>query len=432
MSFFKKIFGSKKRVIVIGIDGVPFYLLKTLIDEGHLPFLKSKFEKGIFKEINAPLPEVSSVSWSTFMTGENPGEHGIFGFTLVDRYYNVSFSNFLNLKSPPIWKKLEKNGKKSIVINLPSTYPATSINGVLVSGFVSPNIEKSVYPKSLLKYLKGIDYRIDVDNSQGRDNKEEFLKDLFYTLNKRFELAKKLVNDEIWDFFMLTITGTDRLHHFLFKSFSDENSKYHMDFINYYKKIDELLGEFLSGIKDDYALLMLSDHGFTEVFKEVYINNVLQNEGFLKFKDGERNFKNIDFENTICFAMDPSRIYLNLNGKFSKGTVDVNDSKIILADIVKIFNELTFNGKKVIRKLFFKDEVYSGKCFNEAPDLVLVSENGFDLKASFKSDEVFIDTYFQGMHKFDNAFLYCDEKFNNLGNVKEVKDISSLILNYFL
>ncbi len=430
MGFLGKLF-KKKRVVLIGLDGVPFSLLKELIDEGHLPFLKKKFKEGTFKEIKAPLPEISSVSWSTFMSGRNPAEHGIFGFTLIDRNYNIYFSNFNHLKSVPIWEKLGRKGKRSVVINLPSTYPVKEMNGVLISGFVSPDIRRAVYPVSLLPYLKKIDYRIDVDNSKGKDRKDEFLDELFYTLERRFILSKKLASEVSWDFFMVVVTGTDRLHHFLFKSFKDKNSKYHQKFIEYYKKIDSLIQNFLGSIDENYRLIMLSDHGFTGLYREVYVNNILFENGFLKFKDGERSFENIDFDKTICFALDPSRIYLNLKGKFKRGIVSEDEREVIIQKLIELFGKLNFEGKKVIEEIYRKEEIYSGKYLFEAPDMVLKPVDGFDLKASFRSDKIISHSHFQGMHTRDNAFFFSDIKDVDVNNIGEVVDVSNFVLDYF-
>ncbi len=433
ISFLNKFLKRKKKIILIGIDGVPFTLLKDLIERGKLPFLGKKFKEGIFKEIYSPLPEISSVSWSTFMTGKNPGEHGIFGFTDVSNGYNLFFPNFASLRAEPIWEHLQEKDKKSVIINLPSTYPARRINGVLISGFVAVDLNRAVFPQNLLPYLNSIGYKVDVDNSLGKKNIEEFLKDLFDVLEKRFIVAKKLVKDINWDFFMLTITGSDRLHHFLFKNFLDENSPYHEEFIRYYKKIDDYISDFLMGIKNDYLLLMMSDHGFTEVRKEVFVNNILFENGFLKFKSHEnRSFEGIDFSKTTAFALDPGRIYLNLRGRFERGKVDGREREKIVSDIKELFYKLNFEGEKIIKNIFEKEEIYEGSFLSVAPDIILQSEDGFDLKASFREIEIFADTHFQGMHTRENAFFYGDSEFEDLLiNVKEVKDVGNLILDYF-
>ncbi|MCH7495319.1 MAG: alkaline phosphatase family protein, partial [Candidatus Marinimicrobia bacterium] len=70
-------------MIVIGLDGVPFSFLPKIKEMGIAPFLTSLHEEGEISSMSTTLPPVSSVAWASFLTGENPGIHGITGF--VDR-----------------------------------------------------------------------------------------------------------------------------------------------------------------------------------------------------------------------------------------------------------------------------------------------------------------------------------------------------------
>ena len=126
------------RVCVIGLDGVPFDLLRRLAGEGVMPAMRKLLGEGHLHKLKASLPEISSVSWTSFMTGTNPGQHGIFGFTdLQEKSYRLRFPNSADVKAPTIWDRLGERGLKSIVINQPSTYPARKIEGALVAGFVA-------------------------------------------------------------------------------------------------------------------------------------------------------------------------------------------------------------------------------------------------------------------------------------------------------
>ena len=220
---------SKERVIIIGIDGVPYKVMDTLSETRDMPNFKNLKDKGIFRKMQSSIPDISSVAWSSIITGTNPGEHGIFGFTdLISGTYNITFPNFNDLKAKPFWH--QKPDKKCVIINVPSTFPAQPLNGFLVSGFVSLDLQDSVYPQEFVKYLEEIGYKIDVDSEKGHVSKEEFIKDLFDTLNKRVEAYRMLWQEFDWDVFMFVITGSDRLGHFLMNAFDDKNHKYHNDF----------------------------------------------------------------------------------------------------------------------------------------------------------------------------------------------------------
>ena len=67
--------------MVLGLDGVPFTLIGEFVARGILPNLARILSQGFrLKQMDASVPEVSSTSWTSFMTGVNPGEHGIYGF----------------------------------------------------------------------------------------------------------------------------------------------------------------------------------------------------------------------------------------------------------------------------------------------------------------------------------------------------------------
>ena len=135
---------SEPRKIIIGLDGVPHWLLKDLADKNVMPTVRQLIANGSFSQMSSSLPEVSSVAWSSIITGANPAEHGIFGFTgFKTNSYQLCFPNFTDLKVKPFWLK---ENKKSIILNVPSTYPAGQLNGSLIAGFVEPgeSIEQAV------------------------------------------------------------------------------------------------------------------------------------------------------------------------------------------------------------------------------------------------------------------------------------------------
>ena len=128
----------KPRVAVIGLDGVGTPLIEALTDAGVMPRMAALRRVGTLARMTSSFPTISNVSWSGFMTGVNPGRHGIYGFTDVRRdSYAVSFPNYTNVRAPTLWDALGARGKTSIVLNVPGTYPAKDITGVLVSGFVA-------------------------------------------------------------------------------------------------------------------------------------------------------------------------------------------------------------------------------------------------------------------------------------------------------
>ena len=163
------------KTVIIGLDGVPFGMLKNLAEIGVMPNTAELISSGLFRRMDSSIPAVSSVAWSSMITGENPGQHGIFGFTdLLDGTYKLRFPNFNDLNAPPFW---ERSQGTSVIINVPATYPVREMTGVHISGFVSLDINKSVHPKSLIPQLNNLDYRLDVDSQKAHISMELFLED---------------------------------------------------------------------------------------------------------------------------------------------------------------------------------------------------------------------------------------------------------------
>jgi len=246
----------KKRVVIVGLDGVPYRLIDSLSNNGMMPEAKKIIKKGTFKQMESSIPEISSVAWSSIITGKNPGEHGIFGYTDIPiGTYRLSFPNFNNLKAVPFWQK--DSEEKSIIFNVPSTFPVKPLNGIHISGFVSLDLERSVYPNSLIPKLNTLNYQIDVDSSKAHISIDMFLKDLEKTLKARIAAYRYLWEEWDWDTFMLVFIGTDRLSHFLWDAYEDESHKYHSTFLEHFHQIDEV-----------------SDHGFELLEREV--NNYIE------------------------------------------------------------------------------------------------------------------------------------------------------------
>ncbi len=145
MSIFKK--KKKNRACVVGLDGVPYSLLLELARKDIMPETSKLIASGHLHRMKASLPEISAVSWTDFMTGSNSGGHGIFGFTdFKPGSYEIRFPNFLDVKKETLWDILGAAGKKCVIINQPSTYPARRVNGILISGFVAVEMSRAVFP----------------------------------------------------------------------------------------------------------------------------------------------------------------------------------------------------------------------------------------------------------------------------------------------
>ena len=427
MRFLKKF--KKKKVCVLGLDGVPYSLLLDLTQKGIMPSTAKLIDSGHLHKMKASLPEISSVSWTNFMTGFNPGTHGVFGFTdLKKNSYDLYFPNFLSLKTETFWDLLGQQKKKCIIINQPSTYPARKINGILISGFVALDLAKAVYPLSFKPSLEKMNYQIDIDTFKCRENHEILWSELNKTLSGRLNALDALWKED-WDYLQFVITGTDRLQHFVWQAYEDENHTYHQNFLDYYRQIDQIIHKVFTMFQKitdtQEGFYMLSDHGFTGIEQEVYLNAWLEREGYLSFKTSSPKDLNDMDSSTSAFAMDPNRIYLNLKDKYPQGQVDKSNKNAIKEEISNKLAKLEYQGKKVVRRVYDSEEIYSGPFVPLGPDLIVLSEYGFDMKGSIKKKEIFGLTNLQGMHTWDDAFFWANKE---KGQDLSISDLAPIIM----
>lgn len=393
------------KIFVLGIDGIPYSLMQSDYVKNLMPNLSDLCIRYNLHKMNSVFPVISSVAWTSFTTGSNPGEHGIFGF--ADRQYTpfeIMIPTSANRMKPPIWSQLPQN-KKKIVINVPLTYPPEPLNGYMVSCFLCTDIRKSTHPNDYHKHLMDMGYIIDVDAWLARENKTEFLQQLVLALEKRFQLAFELLKED-WNYFHLHIMETDRLMHFFFEYLIEKRLDAISELIeDFLRKLDQLVDRLVGTIQNESAVIILSDHGFCKIKSEVQINLWLEQQGLLSFRD---NKKLEDYhESTTCYSLVPGRIYLNLEGREERGSVKPNEYFAIRDMIKTKLLELRHpdSGEPVIDKVMFREEIYHGNYVVNAPDIIAHPNNGYDLKASLDGDSIFTRSALTGMHTYEDAMI---------------------------
>jgi predicted AlkP superfamily phosphohydrolase/phosphomutase len=442
-----------KKALIIGIDGVPHSLLSTYIKSDIMPNLKKILSQGLrLHPMNASIPDISSVSWTSFNTGVNPGEHGIYGFTdLKPDSYSLHFPNSKDVKAPTFWEMLGKTSQKtstlfqkyhnkighpyrSIIFNVPHTYPALPMNGILISGFVSIDLKKAAFPESAYTFLHSIDYLIDVEAEKAKEDKVAFMKNLF----ECFEIRKKALShffaEESWDLFFACITETDRLHHFFFHASKDKENPYHESFVRFYIELDKFIKYLYEQFHERYPekgfFMILSDHGFAPIKKEVYINRFLEEKGFLVLKEEGHFYERIE-NRTKAFNLDPCRIYIHGEDSYPRGSVRKDEKAASLEEIKRSLRTLKGeNGDEVIDKIFEKGEVYQGPQSHLAPDLVCLPRDGYDLKGTLEKKEIFGQNIFTGMHTWHDALCILPENIS-FSKKPSVENLTDYVVQYY-
>jgi predicted AlkP superfamily phosphohydrolase/phosphomutase len=343
------------------------------------------------------------------MTGKNAAKHNIFGF--IDRKpgtYSIYIPNGSNMTSKTLWEDLSEQGKNVLVMNVPVTFPPRKVKGYLVSGFLAPKLEGATYPESLAGKLKTDGYEVDIDPWRARENLDNLYPDLIKVFDARAKAFLRLYKEKKWDFAQLHVMETDRLYHFMWGHMEDGHPKYAKEFMDVLKTIDDFLGTLANTIDDDVELLVMSDHGFCNLKKEIYLNRFLEEAGYLTYKSDEaKSLGDIDPARTKVFCMDPGRFYINLQGREAEGIVSREEYGPLRDKLCQELGQLKDEeGNLVISDVLTKEQIYSGPQFDIAPDIVINPVDGYDPKGAFGKKALSGRGPIVGMHTYHNAMLY--------------------------
>ena len=186
-----------ERVILIGLDGGTWDLLKPWIDKGELKNLKQLLDNGVYANLISTIPFITAPAWISFSTGRNPGKHGIFDFVFLKKNKLILHKSN-DIKSSQIHYILSQNGINNIIMGLPLSFPPTNtFKGIMISDFLFP--KKSIYPREKNKYLKN--YKVMPNLMNNLYKKEILLDDLIKTSTAQIKTLKALSKIDNSDLF---------------------------------------------------------------------------------------------------------------------------------------------------------------------------------------------------------------------------------------
>ncbi|HOT91124.1 MAG TPA: alkaline phosphatase family protein [Anaerolineae bacterium] len=410
------------RVAVIGIDGADLRLIEPWASTGQLPTFARLMQQGVVGLLRSTIRPESSVAWSTFATGLNPGRHGIFGFVgLQPGSYQYRVNNAHNVHGHRFWQWAGATGKRVLVLNVPMTYPPEPVNGALVAGMLTPSLESNfTYPPELKHELKtiGSGYVIDIDKTGVNDG--EYIQQLIHSVKQRSQAIQYLARTRDWELLVAVFTETDRLQHFFWADMDKEHplhtsTVYSEAILQVYQAIDAALEQILLMLGDDGQLWLVSDHGFNGCARRFYVNTWLYHEGFLKLTDtrhltgrleaglqnlrrirwirafkqrlpGLRNlsithtlqqqalFHLVDWGKTRAFFSEEGGLRINVRGREPCGVVSPGVAyealrTLLIEQLLALRDPLT--GKSVVSAVHRREELYTGPYTIEAPDLIV-------------------------------------------------------------
>jgi len=381
----------ERKVLVIGLDCVtPQFLFDQWLDQ--LPTIKKLVHSSIYGPLKSCIPPITVPAWACMTTSKNPGRLGIYGFrNRFDYSYDgLTIATSQQIKEDRIWDILSQVGKKVILVGIPQTYPPKPVNGYMITSFLTPDTScQYTYPANFKEEVERLvgDYILDVDNFR-TDDKEYLLKQIYHMTQKRFTVVKHLLKNKPWDFFMLVEMGPDRIHHGFWKYADPDHRKYEPSspyknaILDYYKHLDQEIGEIISLTDDNTITIIVSDHGAQAMEGGVCINEWLIQEGYLTLFEKPPGIVSlakakIDWSHTICWGEGGyySRIFFNVKGREPRGVVPPHNYEEVRNEISKKLETMCDEKGNPLGNRVFKPEDVYPVAYGIPPELIVYFGN---------------------------------------------------------
>lgn len=432
---------------MIGLDGATFDFIRPLWEEGRLPALRALAEEGSFGTLRSTVPPISAPAWASFMTGVNPGKHGIFGFTecdISDPTWSVGgVVNSGRIAGRTMFDLLSSAGRKVGVMKMPMCYPPWGVNGFMVAGSPTPDWREAyTYPHGLSERMGQVGlysgsgfYDLDVDDQ---------LAHIEFDVEKHTDMATLLMNEDSYDLFIIVYNFLDHAqHHYrkfidpLCPNYDPDGARKYGDLIaSLYERADALIARFLDEVDEQTTVFIVSDHGGKRVpTRRVRLNHWLRSRGFLHPKEPASRAKGalvggilstinsrvlvnhrlraglkrllpvtarrrvagairgvdlIDWSSTRAYHVSMKEsvegIVINLKGRQPGGIVAPGKEYQRLRDTLvhQLGNLRDSQDQPIANQVLKREELYSGPHLENAPDIVLMLNDGYAAAPGFE------------------------------------------------
>jgi predicted AlkP superfamily phosphohydrolase/phosphomutase len=389
-------------------------------------------QSGVCGPLESTLPPVTSPAWPTFMTGKNPGKHGVFDF-IRPNAGSFEMVNASQIDGKLLWEILSDAGYSVGVLNVPITYPPRNVNGYLVPGLLAPDQGLTTYPADLLKPYRAElgRYRITPDVQFSADKADEFIADLHDLIDTQLRYALRLMRDHPTDVLMMHFLASDNGSHALWRYMDATHPRYEAGLAAKYGdallKVYQHLDDAVQRLNVEFGkqnvennVIVMSDHGFGPLHRTVNLNILLLESGLMRLKPNtmtrlryalfrrgltpkgvyrllERiglqnitarvsrqarnqvvgkflSFEDVDWSRTVAYSMGHvGQVYLNLKGREPEGIVESADYVATRQRVIDVLRTLRDpDGKPMVDRIIPREEAASGPYLDRAPDLHLI------------------------------------------------------------
>ena len=445
-----------RRAVVLGVSGLSPDLVEHFLDG--LPVLKQMREKGVWGRLESNLPPVSSPAWTSALSGKNSGAFGVWGLHGRSGYSyaldEVVNSELINSRIRPLYRVVSKLGQRVGTVNLPWTDSETVIPGGFSIGSSGEGL--CTFPETFANEVRQVvgDYKetIRFSETRRRDiDRRSRLPELKKADEQRFSLVKHLVQEKLCDIVMAVFEGAEAASHLFLRDadsghvLHDPKSKDREVLGDYYRFIDQQVGEVMSILDDDTVLCLFSVSSVQRLDGMVNLNEWLIQKGYLKLKaypDGPVSLEEaqVDWSATKAWAMgETGQIYINVKGKEKEGVVNPKEYSALLGQLIDdVENMVEAKGKAVPVEVYRGNDLYFGEYAEIGPDLLLHLDEGrwrTEQRVGFGRGEIINtesmkDEVMEGLGR-QGYMSICGSDFPAAGEVKHVsiRDLAPTLID---
>lgn len=392
------------KLFFLGIDSATWELIKPWANAGKLPGFAQLLKNGLALNLESTVPPLTPVAWTSLYTGVNAGKHNIFDFYRITKNQRLTVNLASDNRMSTIFELLSQQQRKIAVCNLPFTFPVRPVKGLMLSGFMTPNLNSDfLYPESLKKEfkLRFPDYRFTEQTRYGMDkvSQDSFFQELLVNIKQKIKIFDWVETQSDWDLMAVNFMEVDHVQHWFFK----EPKKLLM----VYQAIDNYLQKKLRG-RHINQVMVFSDHGAGPYLRNLNLNTLFLQKGLLKLKPRfSTRFKKLLFNMGFTVG-NVSKMALRLNRlpNSKKGRAHAQKIKLFLdltdidyhrstafvfgyygnifllkkdkrswLKVKQVLSELRFKGKPVIDRIWERAQVYQGPFAKNGPDILYSAGN---------------------------------------------------------
>ena len=289
------------KVVVIGLDAATWTVIRPWMAEGKMPNLAKLMKAGVSGPLQSIMPPITPPAWTSFMTGKNPGKHGIFHFVETEHGgYAMNYANATSRRSPTVWKLLNNAGYSVGTMNIPFTYPPEPLNGFQISGMdtpseTSPFIHPPELRDELVKHVGGIQLDLRFLGAMSTDERRNQVLAEMKQLDEQWtKAALYLLQNHPQDVMMFVFMSMDTVQHYFWQHMDKEHflhdpklaPKFGDAVRNVYERLDVAAGQIIDRLPTETTVFVISDHGGGPVVdRTIFLNRYLAQLGLLHYHE---------------------------------------------------------------------------------------------------------------------------------------------------